>query len=228
MNHKGEHYWKFCNDYSLEYVRDYVNYFFDWFAKRTLYYISDEKLININARLQNKYGPDLARSWASKPRNINKRFGLIASADFCRISPYSLLPMNGLCCYICKKTVVSEITEVNPDDEIWLTEYNTKGIFIGTLYYGIPLIALTHDIETLCAMDQCRKPTLKAGLCSELECLELDAWRKNRSKSLVRRNIPSLKIIDKQHTKYKKPFIALRYLDYKARLQEYLDADNGN
>jgi len=210
------------NDF--KYVRDYIEYFIEWYAKRAKLYISDEWLINIVKRMRIKYGYDYARNEPSKPFNLNERFGVVANGDFCRVSLYNSSLMNGSQCYICMDVITSNVSQVT--GESMLTEYNTTGKLVGDLYKGVPLITLTRDILQLDAMSIRRKPNIIYSLCKSKECERLNLWRKGKSKSAavarklkIKRNAPSYKMLQKQNNEHRKVFFASRYLIYYAKLK---------
>lgn len=209
---------------NFEYVRDYIDYFIEWYAKRSKYYISDQWLIDINVRMRKKYGRDFARNGPSKPLDLNHQFGLKVDGAFCRVSYYELTPMNSTRCYVCGALMSAEITEVA--NETWLSEYNTTGRYVGELIHGIPYVTLTYDIDSLAALS-CRRDTgILRSLCYSKECTKLNKWRHGESNSAsiakdlkVKRNAPSYKLLDKQNNQYRKAFFVSRYLDYHARLK---------
>lgn len=209
---------------NFKYVRDYIEYFIEWYAKRSKHYISDGELVNIVCKMRKKYGSDCARNGPLKPLKLNERFGLNADGDFCRVQLYDAIPMNGEKCYVCGAITSSEVTAVA--SETWLTEYNTEGRFVGDLCCGVPLITLTKDIKELDSMSVRCHPNIYYSLCRSAECTKLHEWRHGEAKSAclakelqIKRNAPSYQMLEKQSNQYRKSFFASRYLDYHARLK---------
>lgn len=205
----------------LIYKRDYTTFFIEWLSKRWAkkYYISWPLLIRIVRHHNKKYGGDCARNPPHKPSDMNIHFGRFASADYCPINIDDGKPMNGECCRICFTILKSKVYKGSDNDgsESILSEYNKEAGHVKTEFN------ICDHMQTI---DIMRIPTnlrvswiLPTRRCLSRECIKLDRWMRLGKKQSIQLNKPSETTLYKYPEASRKPLIAARYLDYKARLK---------
>lgn len=216
----------FCWKRQLTSSRDYVDYFIQWYCKRQKHYVNDKTLINIMNRIYNNVGRGMTRYSPVKPYRLNERFGVYADGDFCRVSLYKVIPMNGELCIYCSAPLTSFVTTIKDGYE--LSEYNVRRMpqckhFPDINGKGLSIFQRSINIYDLQMISHQQEPVnTYNGVCENKQCKELNKWKPKKVKiknTYVYALKPSLKTINKQTSKYRKSFVAARYLDFNARLK---------
>lgn len=200
--------------HELQFKRDYAEYFIEWISKRYPYFITTKFLSNVWSHVARKHGVGLARNGPQRPIGLNSRFGLEASGDFCAVSVYDSKPIYGEKCKTCNTVTKGEVTRVGSVfDLVYLTNHPQ-----------ILFDSCVIDFEPVHA--HFKSQLRSTGLCQDPDCIELHDWLNKDDDSTdeakrlsVPVNKPRDYTISIQSPYFIKPFIAARYLDFKARLQ---------